>query len=351
MKYSSKNPPLYCKFTQSQWAKEALKDSTPLGILWHDTSAGNPYIKRYAQPDDDATDKDYWYDLLGVNRYNNDWNNSNVSKGVNAFVGKLADDSIATVQVGEWTTNAWGCGSGDKGSCNGYIWDSKGRQKWVDKFWIQFEICDDDYKNGNSSKEYFDAVYTEACELTAYLCKLYNINPNGTVVFNGVTVPTILCHSDSHKLKLGSDHSDVLKWFKKYGKTMDDVRNDVTHILEQDREEEIAKEKAEEVIVETPKEDDGVYRVNKSLDDIPLFITGIDLAIEACDRLGEGYKVYSSSNEVVYFVPLQEHHNDNVVETHIYVETDEETDGKRSAWGTLISFLVRVLRNLAKDGK
>jgi hypothetical protein len=34
--------------------------------------------------------------------------------------------------------------------------------------------------------------------LTAYLCKTYNINPNGFVNVNGVTVPTILCHQDSY---------------------------------------------------------------------------------------------------------------------------------------------------------
>lgn len=87
--------------------------------------------------------------------------------------------------------------------------------------------CDDSYK----SEEYFNAVYKEACELTAYVCKLYGIDPNGTVEFNGVTVPTILCHRDSHALELGSNHGDVMSWFKTFGKTMDDVRADVTKLL------------------------------------------------------------------------------------------------------------------------
>ena len=72
----------------------------------------------------------------------------------------------------------------------------------------------------------------KACEITAYLCKMYNINPKGTIVYNGVTVPTILGHKDSYKLGLGSNHGDPDHWFKKYGKTMDDVRNDVTKLLD-----------------------------------------------------------------------------------------------------------------------
>ena len=90
-------------------------------------------------------------------------------------------------------------------------------------------------------KTYFDKVYKEAVEFTAYICELYNIDPLGTVVFNGVTVPTILCHQDAYKLKLGSDHSDVLKWFKQFGKTMQDVRNDVYTILKNKKAEYFVK--------------------------------------------------------------------------------------------------------------
>lgn len=74
-------------------------------------------------------------------------------------------------------------------------------------------------------------MYQEAVELTAYLCKLYNIDPNGTAQCGGVTVPTILCHADSHKLGLGSNHGDVLHWFPKFGKSMATVRADVAALL------------------------------------------------------------------------------------------------------------------------
>ena len=63
------------------------------------------------------------------------------------------------------------------------------------------------------------------------LCKMYNIDPFGTVKMNGVNVPTILCHADSYKLGFGSNHGDVLHWFSKHGKTMADVRNDVYALM------------------------------------------------------------------------------------------------------------------------
>lgn len=183
------------------------------GVLWHSTGANNPNIKRYVQPSDNAADRDAMLALLGVNKSKNDWNHTNRQCGMNCFIGKLADGSIATVQTMPWDYKPWGCGSGSKGSCN--------------NGWIQFEICEDNLKN----EEYFNAVYREGVEITAYLCKMFNIDPFGTVNYKGVSVPTILCHSDSHKLKLGGNHGDVYHWFKKYGKTMEDVRKDVHALL------------------------------------------------------------------------------------------------------------------------
>ena len=112
-----------------------------------------------------------------------------------------------------WNYKPWGCGSGAKGSCN--------------NGWIQFEICED----GLTDKVYFDKVYKEACELTAYLCKMYNLDPMGEAMCGNVSAPVILCHADSHRLGLGSNHGDVLHWFSKYGKTMADVRKDVKALM------------------------------------------------------------------------------------------------------------------------
>ena len=216
-----------CMQTHSTWYNGTVGNGKPAGILWHDTGAGNPYIKRYVQPYETDPNYDEMIAILGKNERGNDWNHAERNAGLNAWIGKLADGSIATVKAGPWDYHPWGCGSGKKGSCNGYVKDAKGNSEYVKPMWLQFEICDDGYKD----RAYFEQCYKEACEFTAYLCREFGIDPLGTTEFNGVTVPNITCHKESHALELGSNHGDVITWFSKYGKTMQDVRNDVASML------------------------------------------------------------------------------------------------------------------------
>ena len=215
MKYNDKNKPLVCMMTQSTCYKGTRK-FTPKGILWHDTGANNPTLKRYVQPDDNVSNRTELIEKLGKNQYNNDWNHIDRQAGMNCWVGKLADGTVATVQTMPWDFRPWGCGSGSKGSCN----DTH----------IQFEICED----GKTDRAYLEAAYREACEITAYLCKMFGIDPHGTIDYKGIKVPTILCHQDSYKLGLGSNHSDTYDWFPQHGKSMETVRNDVAAILAAD---------------------------------------------------------------------------------------------------------------------
>lgn len=208
MKYSDNNPPIVCMQKNSTCYK-GTKHMTIRGVLWHSTGANNPNLRRYVQPHE--TDGNYaeMIALLGKNSNKNDWNHISVQAGLNAWIGKLADGSVASVQTMPWDYKPWGCGGG----CN--------------NGWIQFEICED----GLNDKTYFDKIYREACELTAYLCKKYGLDPMGTVSYSGKAVPVILCHADSYRLGLGSNHGDVLHWFPKFGKSMDDVRRDVAAII------------------------------------------------------------------------------------------------------------------------
>ena len=182
-----------------------------------------------------------------------------------------------------WNYKPWGCGSGNKGSLN--------------NGWIQFEICED----GLTDKTYFDKVYKEACEITAYLCKLYNIDPHGTVTVNGVKVPTILCHADSHKLGFGSNHGDVNHWFPKYGKSMATARDDVADLM---------GSKTSVIEPVAPEVEKEMYRVRKDWDNAKSQIgayTDLKNAKEACDKAGSGYEVYNSKGVAVYpNAPVQE---------------------------------------------
>lgn len=176
-----------CLLTKNDCYK-AGKKITPKGVMWHSTGADNPNLKRYVQPDDGK---------LGDNEYNNDWNRSGVGACVHAFIGLDKNGVVATYQTLPWNYRGWHCG----GSGN-------------DKY-ISFEICEDDLKD----KSYFEKVYKEAVELTAYLCKMYDLDPNGKNV--------IICHQDGYKLGIATNHGDVYNWFNKFGKDMNDVRKDV----------------------------------------------------------------------------------------------------------------------------
>lgn len=176
-----------CILTKNDCYK-AGKKITPKGVMIHSTGANNPNIKRYVQPDIKG---------IGKNSNANDWNRSGLDVCVHAFIGKLDNGTIATVQTLPWNHRGWHGG----GSSNNTH--------------IGFEICED----GLTDRTYFMKVYTEAVELTAYLCKKYKLDPTK----DGV----VICHSEGYKRGIASNHADVMHWFPKHGKTMNDFRADV----------------------------------------------------------------------------------------------------------------------------
>ena len=188
-------------FTENACYKAGEK-ITPKGIMVHSTGANNPWLKRYVGPDDG---------LLGVNKYNNHWNqpmDRNVC--VHAFIGKLADGTVATYQALPWDHRGWHSGSGKNGSAN----DSH----------IGFEICEDDLADA----AYFDHVYREAVALCAYLCKEFSLDPAAAGV--------IIDHAEGWAKGIASDHGDVGYWFKKHGKSMAVFRNDVAAAIPKEKD-------------------------------------------------------------------------------------------------------------------
>lgn len=188
---------------------KAGKLITPKGVMIHSTGANNPNLRRYVQPMVGSSDYKNLLTLLGTNSNGNDWNRSGLAVCVHGFVGRLAGGSIASVQCLPWDMRGWHAGKGRKGSANNTH--------------IGFEICED----GLEDKNYFQKVYREAVELTAMLCKQYNLDP----MEEGV----VICHSEGYKLGIASNHGDVMHWFSIHGKTMDEFRKDV--LLEMEGEE------------------------------------------------------------------------------------------------------------------
>ena len=182
---------------------------TPRGVMVHSTGCNNPTLGRYVQPLPSYTNYDELISLIGYNRNGNSWNRSGTNACVHAFIGKLADGSIASVQTLPWNMRGWHAGNGTT-------------RPSANNTHISFEICED----GLDDEDYFGKAYREAVELTAHLCTLYGLDP----MEDGV----VICHSEGCRLGMASNHADVEHWFPKFGKSMDDFRADVKAEMEED---------------------------------------------------------------------------------------------------------------------
>ena len=179
------------------------------GVMVHSCGANNPTLKRYVQPLETDPNYDELISLIGYNRNANDWNRAGTNACVHGFIGKLADGSIASIQTLPWAMRGWHAGNGTT-------------RPSANNTHISFEICEDDL----TDPEYFRKVYQEAVELTAHLCEQYNLDPLAPEV--------VICHSEGYRLGMASGHADVEHWFPRFGKTMDDFRQDVKNEMEGD---------------------------------------------------------------------------------------------------------------------
>ena len=186
----------YLKRNDCYRADKALK---PKGVMVHSTGANNPFVSRYVPGDG----------TVGRNVGGNHWDQTNemwkekfgseLNKCVHAFVGRFADGGVGAVQTLPWDMRGWHAG-----------------KKTGNDRYIGFEICED----GLDDPDYFAAVYGCAVELTAMLCQLFSLDP--------MEVGVVICHAEGYALGVASNHGDVLHWFSRFGKTMDDFRRDVS---------------------------------------------------------------------------------------------------------------------------
>lgn len=236
---------------------------TPTKIVVHSTAANNTSISRYVQPAPGQTAGLMQYqpqerkltaakvrEILGTNRYGNDWNRGGLYVCVHAFLGRLADGSLAVCQTLPWQMRCWGVGSGRKGSYNDCA--------------IQFEICEDDHRDADYCRETFEL----AAELCAHLMRAYP------------TITEIVSHNEAGKRGYGSDHNDPDNWWPRHGYTMGMLRRRVAELL---------AGKPQPAPEPTPKE---LYRIRKSWGDAASQIgaySDLSNAIAACPT---GYSVY-----------------------------------------------------------
>ncbi len=195
------------------------------GLMLHSTGANNPNLKRYV-PDFDGT--------IGNNPNGNHWDQYRPGSRqvcVHGFIGKLADGSIATVQTLPWTMRGWH--AGHKSGNDNYI---------------GVEICEDGLKDA----DYFTKVYREAVELFAFLCKEFNLDP----------MKNIICHCEGYDKGIASNHADVMHWFSKHKKTMNDFRKDVKKEMEETTSQLAAKPETTETF------ESYMVKINVDADDV-----------------------------------------------------------------------------------
>jgi len=96
MKYNTSNPPLTCMQTNSTCYRGTSKMAVK-GILWHSTGANNKTIKRYVQPSESDPNYAQLLAKIGTNLNKNDWNHIEMQAGLNAWIGTLADGTVAAV--------------------------------------------------------------------------------------------------------------------------------------------------------------------------------------------------------------------------------------------------------------
>jgi len=223
-----------CLLMKNRWYRSG--STIPIkGIVVHSSAANNPTLKRYVQPHagqesgmarikPEGTNygREQFLALLGKNAYANDWNRPEQPYGMHAFVGKMADGSLAAVQTLPWNSFLWGCGSGKNGSYNSSH--------------IQFEICED-----TTDREYTIESYKMAAELCAHLCRAYSL-----------PVSSIVSHFEAGKTGFGSNHEDPSHWWSLFGLTMDSFRSYVQRLLDGDGGEPVMDEltQAKKVLTE-----------------------------------------------------------------------------------------------------
>lgn len=165
-------------------------------------------------------------------------NKADAGWGVNAIIGDFHKGDGRILLVMGLTTRPWGCGSGRNGSWN----NTK----------IQWEICEPaghTYACGSmigydvaKNQAYFDRMWKMVVAWNVYLIKKF-----------GYPVSGISDHTESYKAGYGSDHSDVMQWWPKHGKSMDALRKEVQQILDGEEDENMDSVKFGELFGEYRK--------------------------------------------------------------------------------------------------
>ena len=203
---------------------------TSRGVQVHSTGANNPNLRRYVQPDDGRLDR---------NTNGNSHNRPGVDVCASAYIGKLADGTVAVYQTLPWDMRCWISGKGKNGNANrlGYI---------------GFEICEDD----RTDLIYFNqAVMGAAVNLTAHLCQIMGVRPDDVLErYAEGDALAVMDHSELAARGLASNHADITHWLRVFGKRMNDFRREVQAAMDEGVEVNYIDAEGKEEWIEMDKE-------------------------------------------------------------------------------------------------
>ena len=203
----------------------------PLGVMLHSTGANNPTLRRYLAPDDG---------VIGENRYNNHWNRPEATACVHAFIGLDAVGEVRVYQTLPWNYRGWHCGRSGNDTH------------------ISIELCED----GLLDEAYQSRCFHLAAELTAEVCRLYGLDP--------LTPGVVVDHAEGYALGIASNHGDVGHWLEKFGKTMDDFRQEVAQIMAQTAPE-MPGGQEDALIALIDRRIEAYRKVSMTLEDVPVW--------------------------------------------------------------------------------
>ena len=175
----------------------------PRGIMVHSTGVAQPDVEVFLKS----------------------WDRPGVNACVHAFV-----HTGGVVQTLPWDRRGWHAGTPPAGGLS------------ANNTHISFEILEPaghTYRGGTMvgydaerNASYFAAVYRNAVELCAMLCRRYGLAPR----------KDILDHAEGYARGIASNHGDVGHWFPRHSKSMDDLRSGVEAALRGEEEESMTQE-------------------------------------------------------------------------------------------------------------
>jgi LysM repeat protein len=137
---------------------------------------------------------------------------------------------------------------------------------------------------------YFNAIYKEAVELCAYLCKEYKLDP--------MADGTIIGHYEGYQRGIASNHADPRHWFSRHGKSMATFRTEVKKLLSANEPPAGGSENT----TYPEKLTTGYYRVRKTWADAKSQLGAYRILSNAKAQVDKnpGYYVFNNDGMIVY---------------------------------------------------